>query len=276
MKTKLLFALCLMAGLGLAGVASAATANQIQPAMDVIYDDDLIVNGTGIFDSIRIGKQDSGGVTFFNGTIVNETTGEAGVNNPVTFGDNVRIDGTISRGETEGPGDNYPIKINDDVKIYGNIEWDKKKSVIAVAPFSCMSEQYTSDDKISVHDGGIFPGGANDFYYCLISPLTTYMKSATYDDNFKGHNKKFEIHLVPKALWLRCELVTCIDTDTYFHDLNWIGIEGAGFVAAYPDEDETIQLLISDYTREKTIEEMEKLGFVYKPELTEICENEYK
>ena len=102
------------------------------------------------------------------------------------------------------------------------------------------------------------------------------MKSATYDDNFKGHNKKFEIHLVPKALWLRCELVTCIDTDTYFHDLNWIGIEGAGFVAAYPDEDETIQLLISDYTREKTIEEMEKLGFVYKPELTEICENEYK
>lgn len=69
---------------------------------------------------LKVGSQGVGGVTFFNGTIINETT-NSGADNPVTFGDNVRIDGTIFRGATEGPGDDYPIKLNDDVRIYGDL-----------------------------------------------------------------------------------------------------------------------------------------------------------
>lgn len=104
-----------------AAFASASTADVLQPASDVVYDENLIVNGTGIFDSVRIGKQGVGGVTFFNGTIVNETTNEADEGNPVTFGDDVRIDGAIHRGETAGPGDGMQIKLNDDVEVMGQL-----------------------------------------------------------------------------------------------------------------------------------------------------------
>lgn len=69
-----------------------------------------MVNDTAKFDSIYVGKQDVGGVTFFNGTIVNSTTGENDFNNPVTFGDDLRFDGKIYRVE-EG-GDNH-LKIAD-------------------------------------------------------------------------------------------------------------------------------------------------------------------
>ncbi len=79
---------------------------------------------TGIVNAfpngITIGQQGTGGVTFFNGTIVNETTTtDTGDDIPVTFGDNVRIDGEIWRGEESGPGDDMPVKINDDVNLYG-------------------------------------------------------------------------------------------------------------------------------------------------------------
>lgn len=224
MKTKLIFALCLMFGLGLAGAASASTADQIQPAMDVIYDDNLIVNGTGIFDSIRIGKQDEGGVTFFNGTIVNETTGEGGINNPVTFGDNVRFDGTIRRGQAEGPGDNYPIKIDDDVKIFGNIEWGAKKSVIAVAPFSCMSEQYTSNDEISVHDGAIFPGQANDYYYCPVNlPQNAIVTAFTANVNDATPGSDMIVELYRADLtgnWTERKTMAKVETDGVMGGIN--------------------------------------------------------
>jgi hypothetical protein len=74
--------------------AFAASVQDLQPAATITYNEDLTVNGTGRFNSVYIGKQDVGGVTFFNGTIVNSTT-TGGVDNPVTFGDNVRIDGEI-------------------------------------------------------------------------------------------------------------------------------------------------------------------------------------
>ena len=87
------------------------------------WNDDNMFNGTVNWfkNGIRIGQQGSGGVTFFNGTIVNETTNND-ADNPVAFGDNVRIDGEIWRGETAGPGDNMPVKINDDLTVYGDIE----------------------------------------------------------------------------------------------------------------------------------------------------------
>ena len=100
---KLLGTIAIVFGVfAFAAFASASTADVLQPASDVVYDENLIVNATGIFDSVRIGKQDVGGVTFFNGTIVNETTDASSNGNPVTFGDDVRIDGEIWRGEKGG------------------------------------------------------------------------------------------------------------------------------------------------------------------------------
>ena len=72
-------------------------------------------------NGVKIGQQGTGGVTFFNGTIVNKTTTDAGADIPVTFGDNVRIDGELWRGEDSGPGD-MPVKVNDDLLVYGNLE----------------------------------------------------------------------------------------------------------------------------------------------------------
>ncbi len=73
-------------------------------------------------NGVKIGQQGTGGVTFFNGTIVNETTTDEGADIPVTFGDNVRIDGELWRGENSGPGDNMPVKINDDLQLFGSVE----------------------------------------------------------------------------------------------------------------------------------------------------------
>lgn len=81
--------------------------------------DSFIFDGTGEFGSIKVGKQGVGGVTFFNGTIVNATTND-GKDNPVTFGDNVRIDGAIQRG-TNSTGDNLNVKINDSVDVTGGV-----------------------------------------------------------------------------------------------------------------------------------------------------------
>ncbi len=61
---------------------------------------------------ITIGEQGSGGVTFYNGTIVNNTTDDDGNENPVTFGDKVRIDDTIFRMEEGG---SYPVRFGDTV-----------------------------------------------------------------------------------------------------------------------------------------------------------------
>jgi len=81
-----------------------------------------IVKAAGLtVDSLTVGKQGVGGVTYFNGTIINKTTGAGGVNNPVTFGDNVRIDGDVYRGSTAGTSDSLPFKINDNVQILGSL-----------------------------------------------------------------------------------------------------------------------------------------------------------
>ena len=126
MKTKLLGTLMIFFCVFLfVGVASASTADVLQPASDVVFNETLIVNATGIFDSVKIGKQGVGGVTFFNGSIVNETTDGVGNPVPVTFGDDVRIDGLLWRGAVSGPGDSMPIQLDDDVNVYGKLYVDK-------------------------------------------------------------------------------------------------------------------------------------------------------
>lgn len=69
-------------------------------------------------DSLRVGSQGVGGVTYFNGTIVNNTTTN-NLDNPVTFGDNVRIDGRVYRGSVAGTSDSKPFIINDNVQVDG-------------------------------------------------------------------------------------------------------------------------------------------------------------
>lgn len=72
-------------------------------------------------DWLRVGSQGTGGVTYFNGTIINNTTGTGGIDNPVTFGDNVRIDGRIYRGATAGTSDAWPFIVNDNMEVAGSL-----------------------------------------------------------------------------------------------------------------------------------------------------------
>jgi len=81
-----------------------------------------VVKAAGVTaDWLRVGVQDEGGVTFFNGTIINETTGDNDADNPVTFGDNVRIDGRVYRGATAGTSDSMPFIVNDNMEVTGTL-----------------------------------------------------------------------------------------------------------------------------------------------------------
>ncbi|MBU1119488.1 hypothetical protein KKH43_06425 [Patescibacteria group bacterium] len=116
MKKKTIFsviATTLFATLFVAGAVYAGT---------ITYNDELVVNNTARVKSLYVGEQGLGGVTFFNGTIVNATVDSDGNDNPVAFGDNVRIDGRVWRGEKAGGGDDMPFIVNDDAEIQGNLE----------------------------------------------------------------------------------------------------------------------------------------------------------
>ncbi len=152
----------------LSGIDQAtSTISQLQPASSITYNEELVVNNTGRFNSVYIGKQGTGGVTFFNGTIVNSTTND-GVDNPVTFGDNVRIDGRVFRGLNYGPGlgDDMPFIINDDVQITGTLTLANNSddtSTVTVGDITSVlagdgisvSNGSSGDAIVSVADGGI-------------------------------------------------------------------------------------------------------------------------
>ncbi len=87
---------------------AASGVDLLQPASALIYNEDLIVNGAGKFKSIRIGEEGVGGVTYFNGTIIN-----IGEKVPVTFGDDVRIDGMIWGGPDKGNENDQALKVAD-------------------------------------------------------------------------------------------------------------------------------------------------------------------
>lgn len=68
----------------------------------------LASGGVGYFDSLHVGEPGIGGVTYFNGSIVNEDTA-------VTIADDLRVDGAITRGFG-------PVKVNDDLTINGDLK----------------------------------------------------------------------------------------------------------------------------------------------------------
>ena len=73
------------------------------------------------FESIRIGTAGEGGVTFFNGSIVNE-------GGAVTIADDLRVDGDVYNGATRD-GDNIPLKLTDDVEITSGNGWSGNLAV---------------------------------------------------------------------------------------------------------------------------------------------------
>lgn len=119
----------LVAFFAVSGIAWAAQLRGITSRLGGATGDFFDLNGTLLVDSIKIGAQGVGGVTYFNGTIANITTDSDNNNNPVTFGDNVRIDGEIYRGGTSGSGDSLPVKLNDDVRVFGNLTVDSGKTI---------------------------------------------------------------------------------------------------------------------------------------------------
>jgi len=89
---------------------AATPAENLQPAQTITYNEDLTVNATGRFDSAYIGKTTGeGGVTFFNGTMINASAGDI----PLTMGDDLRVDGMIWRGPSRGTSDNMGLKFAD-------------------------------------------------------------------------------------------------------------------------------------------------------------------
>jgi len=89
-----ILSLGLVLGLGVLVASAATMADQLQPAGE-----------TTNIESLRVGVKDQGGVTFFNGSIVNE-------GGAVTVADDLRVDGEIYRTEKGG---NNPLKISDSV-----------------------------------------------------------------------------------------------------------------------------------------------------------------
>lgn len=139
----------LVSVLAVTGVAYAASINATSQ-LGGNTGDDFEFDGTGRFNSVYIGKQDEGGVTFFNGTIINSTT-NSGVDNPVTFGDDIRVDGQIWRGSNSGPAgangegaDVLPVVINDDFQVKGaaifngSVAWAEATSYLQI-PGSAFS-----------------------------------------------------------------------------------------------------------------------------------------
>ena len=117
MKKLLAMSLALVGTLALAGIASAATpADTLQPATTITYNEELIVNNTIRVNSAYIGSTEAGvgGVTFFNGTMINNSVDEDGNSTiPLTIGDDLRVDGEIYR--TERGGADSPLKVSDTI-----------------------------------------------------------------------------------------------------------------------------------------------------------------
>ena len=121
MKKSLILTVVVIASVVLTvGVVKAASLN-VTSTLGGASGDSFDLDGTLIVDSLKVGAQSVGGVTFFNGTIINNTTNSTGADNPVTFGDNVRIDGRVYRGATPGTANDTPFIVNDNMEVAGNL-----------------------------------------------------------------------------------------------------------------------------------------------------------
>jgi len=117
------------------GIAIAIFVSAQYVSASQYIDDTLFVHG------LVVGRQGYGGVTEFNGSIVNNTTNENGEGNPVTFGDDVRVDGRIYRGVNAGTSDSQPFIVNDNMIVNG---WLQVGSTNITSQLSSLSSTDTS------------------------------------------------------------------------------------------------------------------------------------
>jgi hypothetical protein len=122
MKRGLITALVIVVSILITGgIVYAASTRNITTTLGGKTGDAFDLDGTLMVDSLKVGAQGVGGVTFFNGTIINDTKTSTGGDNPVAFGDNVRIDGRVYRGALAGITDSQPFIVNDNMEVAGSL-----------------------------------------------------------------------------------------------------------------------------------------------------------
>ena len=90
-------------------------------ALFVVLSGTTLATATTQFDSLRVGKANQGGVTFFNGSIVNES-------GPVTVADDLRVDGVITRLNDDAK----PVKVGDDLEVEGDVTFDEREGHVSI------------------------------------------------------------------------------------------------------------------------------------------------
>mgnify|MGYP005843263125 CR=1 FL=1 len=132
MKTKIFGTMVFLLAMFLAvGTVSATDMDWLQPA-SMTFDEPVDVNSslkvtnpTYFLAGMHVGQQVVGGVSFLQGTVINTTLGKNGADNPVTIGDNLRVDGRITRGFG-------PVIIDDDLWVTKNIKMNPGMTVDGV------------------------------------------------------------------------------------------------------------------------------------------------
>ncbi len=105
-----------IAGLLLVTGAYAVTKSDVAARLGGATGDLFDLDGGLKVNSLTVGDAGTGGVTFFNGTLVNITTDTDGNGNPVTIGDDLRVDGVVFNGAT-----GKPVRVQDDLKVTGSV-----------------------------------------------------------------------------------------------------------------------------------------------------------
>jgi len=192
--------ICLVVAFATLGTTGTVKALQILGA-------DVAKVGELETGTLTVGEQGVGGVTFFNGTIVNETT-TGGLDNPVTFGDNVRIDGRMYRGASAGPSDGEPFIINDDIEITGELRINGQK-LLASADYSSRFDNV---------DNGLHTINSNqtilqqDINTLNENIITLNKNLETHDTNLWNLGNTISTNAYISCLWLASNPDNCDDT----------------------------------------------------------------
>ncbi|MFC1618169.1 hypothetical protein ACFL2B_02720, partial [Patescibacteria group bacterium] len=153
--TRVVLVAVLVAGFSVGGFfaySEATAATSLADAASLSQNNTFTNTVNGFTKGITIGVQGSGGVTFFNGTMINDTKDEDGNGIPLTAGDDFRIDGEIWRGVNSGTEDDMPVKINDDLEVSGTIN----NSAISPGAVTQTGENYGVDIATTTQSGTDF------------------------------------------------------------------------------------------------------------------------
>lgn len=133
-KTLLIAGVCALLAMGSTYVAFGATS--LDDAASKSQDNAFSAITNWFKKGVKIGDQGVGGVTQFNGTIINDTT-TSGRDNPVTIGDNLRVDGKISRGPLDA---SKPVWVTGGLKVEGNVQQGRSDYGVLKAAYSIRAD----------------------------------------------------------------------------------------------------------------------------------------